>query len=199
MKAIVIDDHQLFSSGLSHVVKTLNGIDEVFCFTGPQSAIEGVDPESVKLLLCDLYIPGFDMFVWFRRLRNAFPKASLVVLSSSISRRDRSESMDAGANIYLEKQADPELLVTAITELLASNPLEDEFLARTAQDVQEMGLTNRQIDILVHLSRGLSVKEIANRFDISTETVKSHLSRVYDLIGVSGRSAASDWAKRHGL
>lgn len=139
------------------------------------------------------------MFIWFRRLRKAFPTASIVVLSSSISRRDRSDSLDAGVDIYLEKQADPELLVSTLTELLSKKPVQDDFLERTAQDVQDMGLTNRQIDILVHLTRGLSVKEIASRFDISTETVKSHLSRVYDLIGVSGRSAASEWAKRHGL
>jgi len=197
--AIIIDDHQLFSGGLSYVIKTLDEIDKVFCFDGPQTAIERVDATGVKLLICDLYIPGFDMFIWFRRLRSAFPDAAIVVLSSSISRTDRSDSLDAGADIYLEKHADPELLVSTLKNLLAEKPLEDGFLERTAQDAQEMGLTNRQIDILVHLSRGLAMKEIADRFDISTETVKSHLSRVYDLIGVSGRSAASDWAKRHGL
>jgi len=197
--ALVIDDHQLFAGGFSYMLGSLDVIDQVYCHKEPQSAMGQKPSHDICLIVSDLYIPGFDMYKWFARLRIQFPHASLLVISSSISRSDRSDSLSAGADMYFEKHADPSLVIDGIKHLLEKRPLKDNFLGRTAAEAQELGLTNRQIDILVHLARGLSLKEIASRFDISPQTVKTHLSRIYDTIGVSGRSAASVWAKRHGL
>jgi len=197
--AIVIDDHQLFAGGFSHMLGSIDLIDHVVCHKDPQSAIARQYSDEVTLIVSDLYIPGFDMYKWFGRIRAQFPSASLLVISSSISRSDRTDSFDAGADMYFEKHAEPALVIDGINKLLQHRPLKDDFLDRTASEAQEFGLTNKQIDILVHLARGLSLKEIAARFDISPETVKSHLSRIYQIIGVTGRSAASIWAKRHGL
>lgn len=197
--ALIIDDHQLFAGGFSHLLSSIDSIDKVSCFSNPQCAADLYPEQEVSLIVSDLFIPGYDMYVWFPKLRKRFPLASLLVISSSISRSDRVDCLSAGADLYFEKHADPALVVEGITSLLTQAPIEDDFLSRTAVEAQEIGLTNKQIDILVHLARGLSLKEIAVRFHISPETVKSHLSRVYAIIGVSGRSAASVWAKRHGL
>lgn len=197
--AIIIDDHQLFAGGFSHLLKSIDGIDNVRSFPDPQSAFDLDIEDNIVLIVSDLYIPGYEMYLWFGKLRLRYPGASLLIISSSISRADRTDSIAAGADLYFEKHADPLLVVQGIEELLDNAPLTDDFLQRTAVEAQEYGLTNKQIDILVHLARGLSLKEIARRFDISPETVKSHLTRVYELIGVSGRSAATLWAKRHGL
>ena len=197
--ALIIDDHQLFAGGFSHLLSSIDCIDNVSCFSNPQCAVDLYPEQEVSLIVSDLFIPGYDMYVWFPKLRKRFPLASLLVISSSISRSDRVDCLSAGADLYFEKHADPALVVEGITSLLTQAPIEDDFLSRTAVEAQEIGLTNKQIDILVHLARGLSLKEIAVRFHISPETVKSHLSRVYAIIGVSGRSAASVWAKRHGL
>jgi len=197
--ALIIDDHQLFAAGFSHLLSSLSEISAVRCFENPQSAFDFSTDDNVALIVSDLYIPDYDMYVWFGKLRLRFPHAVLLVISSSISRTDRTDSIDAGADLYFEKHADPELVVEGICGLLSRRPVMDDFLQRTAVQAQEYGLTNKQIDILVHLARGLSLKEIANRFDISPETVKSHLSKIYQIIGVSGRSAASLWARRHGL
>ena len=197
--ALIIDDHQLFAGGFSHLLNSVDGIDSVHCFSNPQCAFDLETNDVVRLVASDLYIPGYDMYVWFDKLRLRFPGTILLVISSSISRADRDDSLSAGAHLYFEKHADPALVVSGIEGLLRDQPMLDEFLQRTASEAQEYGLTHRQIDILVHLARGLSLKEIAQRFNISPETVKSHLSKVYEIIGVSGRSAASLWAKRHGL
>ena len=197
--AIIIDDHRLFSGGLSHMVRTLDGIDEVLCFADPQMAIERSKSYTVSLVISDLYIPGFDMFVWFKKIRSAFPNAPLAVISSSISRSDQDDCLKAGADTYCEKHADPIFVMQRFSALLAQASFDDGFLDRTAIRARNKGLTNRQIDILMHLARGLSVKEISSRFDISTETVKTHLSNIYTLIGRSGRSAASQWARDAGL
>jgi len=197
--AIIIDDHRLFAGGFSHLLSSIDSIDSVSCFSNPQCAVELDAEQDVTLIASDLFVPGYDMYVWFPRLRERFPLASLLVISSSISRSDRVDSLSAGADMYIEKHADPALVVEGVLGLLAKAPIQDNFLSRTAAEAQEIGLTHRQIDILVHLARGMSLKEIAIRFHISPETVKSHLSRAYEIIGVSGRSAASVWAKRHGL
>ena len=199
--ALIIDDHQLFAGGFSHLLSSIDSIDSVSCFSNPQCAVDMrlEQDQEMSLIVSDLFVPGYDMYIWFPKLRKRFPHAKLLVISSSISRSDRVDCLSAGADLYFEKHADPALVVEGITGLLTQAPINDDFLSRTAIEAQEIGLTNKQIDILVHLARGLSLKEIAVRFHISPETVKSHLSRVYAVIGVSGRSAASVWAKRHGL
>jgi len=197
--AIIIDDHQLFAGGFSHLLGSLDVISQVHTFNNPQSAFDFRTDVDVTLIVSDLYLPGYDMYKWFSKMRIRFPLAKLLVISASISRSDRVDSLNAGANLYFEKHADPNLVVDGILGLLSEVPVADEFLKRTAVEAQEYGLTHKQIDILVHLARGLSLKEIASRFDISPETVKSHLARIYQIIGVSGRSAASLWARRHGL
>lgn len=197
--ALIIDDHQLFAGGFSHLLKSIDCIDGVHCLSNPQDAVDLKTDDDIVLVVSDLYVPGYDMYVWFNRLKVRFPSSILLVVSSSISRADRSDSLSAGADLFFEKHADPADVVSGIEGLLAERPLEDKFLQRTAVEAQAYGLTHRQIDILVHLARGLSLKEIAQRFEISPETVKSHLAKVYEVIGVSGRSAASLWAKRHGL
>jgi len=197
--AIIIDDHQMFSGGFKFILSELQSIDDVISFENPQHAVETKASEAVSLVVSDLYIPGYDMFVWIERLRKTFKNAFVVVISSSISRTDRTECLEAGADAYFEKHADPEIVVNGLESLLTSKKIEDKFLERTAREAQDIGLTQKQIDILVHLSRGMTIKEIAIRFNISPETVKSHLSRIYDTLGVGGRSAARDWAKRHGL
>jgi len=197
--AIIIDDHQMFSGGFKFILGSLGSITDVISFEDPQNAVESQAAEAVSLVVSDLYIPGYDMFVWIERLKATFKNACVVVISSSISRTDRTECLSAGADAYFEKHADPDIVVSGLERLLSRQKLDDKFLERTARDAQDMGLTQKQIDILVHLSRGLTVKEIAIRFKVSPETVKSHLARIYDTLGVGGRSAARDWAKRHGL
>lgn len=197
--AIIIDDHHLFSGGFKYILESLEGIKNVVTFENPQSATEIEDIDNISLVVSDLYIPGYDMFVWIQRLQVKFKHALIVVISSSISRTDRAECLSAGADAYFEKHADPDIVIEGLKNLLSSTNVDDGFLERTAREAQDIGLTHKQIDILVHLSRGLTIKEIAIRFGISPETVKSHLSRIYDTLGVSGRSAARDWAKRHGL
>lgn len=197
--AVIIDDHHLFSGGFKYILKSLEGITDVVCLENPQAAMEITDIDNTSLVVSDLYIPGYDMFVWVNRLKVKFKNAHVVVISSSISRTDRRECFSAGADAYFEKHADPKIVINGLEDLLTKSKTVDTFLERTARDAQNIGLTQKQIDILVYLSRGLSAKEIAIRFNISPETVKTHLSRIYDTLGVNGRSAARDWAKRHGL
>ncbi|MDA8708859.1 response regulator, partial [Hellea sp.] len=87
--AIIIDDHQMFSGGFKFILGSLGSIKNVISFENPQNAVEFDSKENVSLVVSDLYIPGYDMFVWIERLKATYKNAFVVVISSSISRTDR--------------------------------------------------------------------------------------------------------------
>jgi len=104
--AIIIDDHQLFAGGFSHLLKSIDVIDAVHCFNDPQSAFDHSSSDHIALVVSDLYVPGYDMYFWFGELRRQFPGAILLVISSSISRADRADSLGRSTGVWLDSQAD---------------------------------------------------------------------------------------------
>ena len=198
-EAVVIDDHRLVATGLGHLVSRMEQIDRVYCVASP-SEFDALQIEGrLRLIICDLYIPGYDTLQSIKQFKTRYPSAKVVVISASISRSDYGDALAAGADCYLEKHADPMIVERTLTSLLQNVALEDEFCARTAQSASQIGLSERQIETLIFLARGYSTKDISRRLSISPETVKTHLSQIYHLIGFSGRSAASEWARANGL
>ena len=194
--AYIIDDHNLFSGGMRELVLGLESISAATCFSTPSAALE-FDPDyEVKLIVTDYYIPGFDMAEWITKFLTRFERVPLAVVSSSISRADRSTCLDAGASAYFEKQQPPEEVLNGFQRLLAR-----ECVALTNRETRigSSLLTERQIDILVQLARGMNTKQIAKLFELSPETVKSHISAIYKRLGVSGKSDAAEWARSNGF
>ena len=198
--ALIVDDHQLFSAGLSHIVGSLCCIDRAACFPDPQSAIEASGTWDIRLVITDYYMPGLNGADAVREFRRRFPSAPVVVISSSVSGVDRAACLKAGAAAYYEKHEDPQAVLDSLERILSAGSCgQADRGRRAANRAAQFDLTDRQIDILVQLARGHSVKEIAAQLSISSETVKTHLAKLYKKLGVSGRSAASAWARARGI
>lgn len=194
--AYIIDDHHLFSGGMKELVLSLDGVSCAECFAHPEAAIEFSPEFELNLIVTDYYVPGYDMSEWIQRFKASFIGVPIAVVSSSISRADRATCLDSGAHAYFEKHQSPEHVLDGFQKLLSSRTID---FKPSQNQAASSDLTERQIDILVQLARGFTLKEIARRFSLSPETVKTHVSAIYRRLAVSGKTEAADWARRNGL
>ena len=107
--------------------------------------------------------------------------------------------MQLGAVAYFEKHLEPDAVLSGLQEVLQDSYQYDDEDCSIAERFAEDKLTQRQTEILICLARGASPKVIAQQLDISTETVKTHLSKLYQNLDISSKDEAIIWAREHGL
>ncbi|HJR96395.1 MAG TPA: response regulator transcription factor [Actinomycetota bacterium] len=203
IRVVVADDHQVVRAGIAHL---LSGSDDMEVIASVADGVEAVDActrTAPDVALLDLEMPNLDGVEATRRIKEAAPDTAVVVFTY-FSDRDRIvQALDAGATGYLLKDADPAELEAGIRAAVAGGaPLHPTAAATVLQERSERteaGLTAREREVLVLVGEGLVNKQIARRLGISEKTVKTHLTRVFQRIGVVDRTQAALWAERHGL
>jgi DNA-binding NarL/FixJ family response regulator len=201
---LVIDDHPVVRSGLAQLLDRAEGISLAGVAADGAGGVELAMAERPDVVLMDLEMPGMDGIEATARIRAARPETQVVVLTSFSDRERILDALDAGAAGYLLKDAEPEDLLRGIRAAAAGEaPLAPraatELVAarRAARPAAE--LTPREREVLLMVGEGLPNKLIARRLEISEKTVKSHLTRIFERIGVSDRTQAALWVERHRL
>ena len=204
IRVLVVDDHPVLRAGLAQLLERADGVALVGLAADGTEGVELALDQNADVVLMDLEMPGLDGIEATRRIRASRPETQVVVLTSFSDRARILEALDAGAAGYLLKDAEPEELMRGIHAAAAGDtPLApraaSELLAerREARPVTE--LTPREREVLLMLAEGLSNKVIARRLQIREGTVKAHLTRIFDRIGVTDRTQAALWAERHRL
>ena len=146
---------------------------------------------------------GIDGIETTRRLKRLLPETQVVVLSSFSDDSRLIGAMRAGAITYVQKEAEPEVLLNAVRHAAAGQAvMEPDLLQRImqAKDLRYADvLTEREMDVLKAVADGLTNAEIAARLIVGEETVKTHLSSVLRKLGLAHRTQAAVFALRTGL
>lgn len=191
----LIDDHQLFASGLAALLAPLG---QVRTFGDVELALAALSKEPADLVLLDYYVPGTNAADTIETLRTRCRCLRVLVLSASLSPSDREASLRAGALGFVTKHTDPDVLLEMCETVLATDTGISPEPA-TVPSAEALGLTPRQLDVVVMLGHGCSNREIAELLSISPETVKSHLKAIYERLGASNRTEAIAVARLNGL
>lgn len=204
ISVLVVDDHAVVRAGLSHMLGAFEGIDLVGAAGGGSEAVDLVVRHHPDVVLMDLSMPFVDGIEATKRVLSASPHTRIVALTSFSDRERILEAFDAGATGYLLKDAEPEELRRAIEAAARGESPVDPKAAGALLSAMSTGkpgddLTARESEILKLVGEGLANKQIARRLGISEKTVKTHLTNVFQRIGVSDRTQAALWAERHGL
>jgi DNA-binding NarL/FixJ family response regulator len=148
-------------------------------------------------------MPGCDGESVLGELRALDPECRILVLTSSIDPATVRRVVRAGADGYHLKDSPSASLVEAARSVLRGESPIDARVTRSLLDVVEegqanaAGLTERECDVLRLVGQGLANKQIALRLGIGVSTVKTHLSSVFQQIGVADRTSAALWAHTH--
>jgi DNA-binding NarL/FixJ family response regulator len=152
------------------------------------------------LVLMDLRMPRGDGVTATRKIREHFPAARILMLTTYDGDDDIHRALTAGASGYLLKNSTRDGLIPAIRAVAAGQRwIPQEVAKRLAVRNMFEELTPRELDVLKQLAKGLANKEIANVLNISEHTVKDHLKNILGKLYVADRTEAVTAALQHGI
>jgi DNA-binding NarL/FixJ family response regulator len=209
MKILVLDDHALIREAVRGVLKELRDDALVVEACDCRHAMLLIDEHpDLGLVLLDLNLPDRDGFRFLAELRERFPAISIVVLSAFNDRSNVIRALELGALGFIPKSASREVMSNALRLVFSGGMyIPPDILARAdmptapsmpgerGADAQrlfpsDLGLTDRQLDVLALMMQGKSNKVICRALDLAEPTVKNHVTAILKALKVSNRTEA---------
>jgi two-component system nitrate/nitrite response regulator NarL len=210
-RILIADDHLVVRAGLRQLLKSASD----FIVVG--EAVDGSEAVALTASLCpdvlliDLAMPGVGGLEALRTLADVRLPVRPIVLTASLKRDEMIKALQLGARAIVLKDVPGDLLFSAIRTVMAGRywvgresaadltAAPRTFSIPKAQPVKSFGLTPRQLDVVSSVGAGLTNKEIAARLSVSEQTVKHHLTQIFDKLGVSSRVELAVFATHHGF
>ena len=213
MKVLAVDDHPLIREALRYVLKALDPSVELL---EAQNLSEARDlsarHEDISLTLLDLGLPGTAGFAALRELRELRPDIPVVVLSASDDPDTVLGALDEGAMGFIPKASKNDVLVNALrlvlsggvylpAQALRQDAPQQSHVVPPAQSIsyRDVGLTERQAEVLALLIQGKPNKLICRELDLAEGTVKIHVTAILKALKVTNRTQAVVAVSRLGL
>jgi DNA-binding NarL/FixJ family response regulator len=205
IRVLITDDHAIVRTGLAQLLGTTEDLVLVGEAGDGARAIELAAELRPDVVLMDLSMPGVDGVRATASIVADNPDVRILVLTSFADQTRILDALEAGADGYLLKHSEPEVILAGIREVMTGgSPLDPKaarvlLTQRRATSSAEPGvhLTGREREVLRMVGDGHPNKIIARRLGISERTVKAHLTSVYQRLGVTDRTQAALWAQRH--
>ena len=207
MRVLVADDHPVYREGIVRAVKERPDLELVGEAEDGRLALEEIKRVDPDVALLDIRMPGLEGPQVLNALQRDGIKTKVIFLSAFMEGELAYETVAAGARGYLSKEsARGEICDAIVAVARGGTALAPEAQAGLAAQVQEREradsrpqLTPREHEVLRLIAEGHSAPEIGRRIHLSPTTVKSHLHKLYEKLGVSDRAAAVAEAMRSGL
>ncbi len=168
---------------------------------------------NIDVILMDIQMPVMDGIKATELIKNKYPHIKIIMLTVSDDDEDVFKSIKAGANGYLLKEIEAENLHNCILEVvnggapmtpsialktlnLLRNP---DFISSKSEEIDDVQLTKREIEILMQLSKGLNYNEISDNLIISPSTVRKHIENIYKKLQVHSKMEAVMLAQKRNL
>lgn len=203
LKVVVADDHPIWRDAVERDLAAA-GLTVVGVAGDGEKAVRVVRATTPDVLVCDLQMPGLGG-VEVTRAVSALTK--VLVLSASGEQADVLEAVKAGATGYLVKSASAAELVDAVRRTAAGDAVFTPGLAglvlgeyrRTAEDDSAPKLTPRETEVLRMVAKGLTAKQVAERFGLSHRTVENHVQNTLQKLQLHNRAQLVRYAVEKGI
>lgn len=206
IRLLVVDDHTLFRRGLISLLREFEELEVVGEAADGKAGLALVVQTQPDLLLLDLNMPVMDGLQMLLELRRRNADLRVLMLTISDDSEDLLQAIHNGANGYVLKSTDPESLHRAILQVAAGQgALSPEVITTVMNAVNrpysggDAGLSEREKDVLICLSNGLTTPQIAGRLFISENTAKTHIRHILEKLEAGNRAEAIARAAQMGL
>ncbi len=213
IRILIADDHAIFRDGLRKLLEAEAGFHVVGEAADGGEALRLAGQLKPDILLLDLAMPRVPGLAALRDLGKAAPHTRTIVLAAVIEPRQTLEALQMGARGVVLKESATSLLLKSIRAVRAGqfwvgNAAVSD-LVMTLRDLRSVpdedarkkkfGLTPRELEIVSAIVAGYTNKDISEKFRISEQTVKHHLTNIFDKLGVSNRLELALFAVNHRL
>ncbi len=212
IRILIADDHAIFRDGLKKLLESEADFTVVGEAGDGAEAIKLAQKLKPDILLLDLAMPRMPGMMALRELTTAAVPVRTIVLSAAVGKEQIVEALQLGARgVVLKESATQQLLKSMRTVMAGEYWVGRESVSdlvqylRVASGVasgaqrKNFGLTRRELEIVGTIVAGYTNKDIAQKFSISEDTVKHHLTNIFDKVGVSTRLELALFAINHNL
>jgi len=195
----IVEDNRSFRVKLAAYLNETPGYHCAFTFDSAEDAIKIIPKSLPDVVLMDIHLPNMSGVDCTRRLKEICPAVQILILTVYEDNDRIFGALKAGASGYLLKRAQPADILRSIQEVKQGwAPMSCQIARRVVQSFRETApdpqrdekLSQREDEILQQLSKGYSTKEIADKFSISVNTVRTHLQHIYEKLHVRSRTEA---------
>jgi DNA-binding NarL/FixJ family response regulator len=217
IEVVIVDDHPLFRQGVVDAMSFAEDIKVIGEADNGDEALALIENIRPAVAILDVNLPGMNGLVITKKIKEKKLPTRVILLTAYDDLEQIIHSMRSGASAYRPKHVKPEDLVETVRKVAAGSFIvgEDELdqggldqwlqvrtegVARSYSDPGEPlhPLSNREMEVLSHLTRGMSNKEIAALLGISHQTVKNHVTSILRKLDVDDRTQAAVFALRRG-
>ncbi|MEW6637644.1 MAG: response regulator transcription factor [Actinomycetota bacterium] len=208
IRVAIADDQRLFAGGLARIIGAQPGMEVVGEAHTGEEIVRLCLEEEPDVVLMDLSMPVMDGIAATRKIKSLLPRTRVLILTVHTDDSHVFQGIKAGAQGYILKDCTPEDLARAIRAVHAGDTIMAQDIAQrmltTFEGIRSDSelaprLTERELEVVKAIARGLSNKEIARELNISEKTVRNHASNIYKKLHIFDRTQAVLYALRKGL
>ena len=210
IRVLLVDDHAVVRKGLRALLEHESRVEVVGEADDGEQALRATERLRPDVILMDLEMPVVGGIDATRRITSAHPELKVVVLTSHASEEDVFPALKAGAIGYLLKHSAPEEVLQAIQQAhLGETVLHPAIARMVLQELHRPAhsdtpittdpLSDRELDVLRLIARGMSNHDIADALIVGEATVRSHVSSILRKLQLASRTQAALYALREGL
>jgi DNA-binding NarL/FixJ family response regulator len=199
LQIILLEDNLHYRRGLEQIINDMSGVSLMGSYTNAEIVLKKIDGLKPDIFIVDINLEGMSGIEFIKRAKPLLPDTEFMVCTINDDNTNIFESLKSGATGYVLKESSATEIRNAITEIAAGGSPMSAYISRkviasfnTAQPkpTATENLTEREVEVLNHLARGLQYKEIADRLDITTGTVKKHIRNTYTKLQVQNKVEA---------
>jgi DNA-binding NarL/FixJ family response regulator len=212
LSVVLVDPLPIVTEGLGMFLETQFGVDVIATANDADEALDLIEKKRGRThltVLVAMELGGDHDALWLMRaLRERFPTILVLACGVNPTRMTVSRALFVGADGFINKRADPAEFIDGMRRAAGGEMvlvgLPSDWLGPIAEDVQreqagQTVLSTREVSVLAMAARGLSAKGIAEELGVAERTITTHLSNIYDKLGVHSRVAAISTAQKEGL
>jgi DNA-binding NarL/FixJ family response regulator len=199
IRILIVDDHPVLREGLTLIIESQTDLQVVAEAGTGKEAIALFEENLPDITLMDLGLPDIHGIDVIRRLRAQHPDARIIVLTTYLGDVQALRALQAGASGYLLKGTlRRDLLDTIRSVYRGQRQVQTEVASELAQHAADQSLTAREIEVLKLIAKGCSNKIVADRLQISEDTVKGHVGNILEKLKANDRTHAVTIALHRG-
>ncbi|PIO81411.1 hypothetical protein BSQ38_06975 [Pediococcus damnosus] len=192
IKIMIVDDHPIYRDGLRVAFKDKKDLKIMAEAENGKIALQKLDTVEIDIVLLDIRMPVLDGIATLGRIKSQFPKVKVIILTGYEDVNVFSKAMSLKTDGFILKSATAQIIFQTIHDVMEGKVIVSPKLLRNTTDYRNLRyeLTDEDLDVLTRIAKGERTSKIAGDLHFDERTIKSHLTNIYEKLGVNSRVAA---------